>query len=103
MLSESNVELNGLKSIGDPQMNVANVIAPLAAKAKGGYSLDRHLYCDADVFAADMEQVVGRKWLVAGHVDRGRNKGDFFLFKAGAESLIIIRSDDSTVNAFYTQ
>jgi hypothetical protein len=40
-------------------MNVANVIAPLAAKAKGGYSLERRLYCDADVFAADMEQVIG--------------------------------------------
>ncbi len=58
-------------------MNIANVIAPLAAKARHGYSLDRRLYCDADVFAADMEQVLGRKWLVAGHVDRVRNKGDY--------------------------
>jgi phenylpropionate dioxygenase-like ring-hydroxylating dioxygenase large terminal subunit len=89
-----------MKSEND-KMDIANVIAPLAAKAKGGYSLDRHLYCDADVFAADMEQVIGRKWLVAGHVDRVRNKGDYFLFKVGAESIIIVRSDDSTVNAFY--
>src|SRR5882757_11515647 len=86
--SGSNVEHTVLNGIGDDTMNVTNVIAPLAAKAKGGYSLDRPLYCDADVFAADMEQVIGRKWLVAGHVDRVRNKGDYFLFKVGAESII---------------
>jgi phenylpropionate dioxygenase-like ring-hydroxylating dioxygenase large terminal subunit len=48
-----------------------------------------------------MDKVVGRKWLVAGHVDRVRNKGDYFLFKVGNESIIIVRSDESTINAFY--
>ena len=73
----------------------------LAANTKLGYSLDRSFYCDDAVFAADMEQVVGRKWIVAGHVDRVRNKGDYFLFKVGNESIIIVRSDESTINAFY--
>ena len=31
----------------------------------------------------------------------GRNKGDYFLFKVGDESIIVVRSDESTVNAFY--
>jgi hypothetical protein len=44
--------------------------------------LDR-FYCDDAVFDADMDQVIGRKWIVAGHVDRVRNKGDYFLFKIG--------------------
>ena len=30
-----------------------------------------------------------------------RNRGDYFLFKIGAESIIIVRSDASTINAFY--
>jgi phenylpropionate dioxygenase-like ring-hydroxylating dioxygenase large terminal subunit len=64
-------------------------------------SLEREFYCDDAVFAADMDAVVGRKWLVAGHVDRVRNKGDYFLFKVGNESIIIVRSDESTINAFY--
>jgi Rieske 2Fe-2S family protein len=81
--------------------SAASVIAPLAAHLKGGYSLERPFYCDDAVFAADMLEVVGRKWLVAGHIDRVRNKGDYFLFKVGVESIIIIRSDDSTVSAFY--
>jgi phenylpropionate dioxygenase-like ring-hydroxylating dioxygenase large terminal subunit len=82
-------------------MGNSGVIAQLAANARMGYSLEREFYCGDAVFAADMEQVVGRKWIVAGHVDRVRNKGDYFLFKIGTESIIIIRSDESTINAFY--
>ncbi len=82
-------------------MATSSAIAPLAANTKIGYSLDRKFYCDDAVFAADMERIVGRKWIVAGHVDRVRNKGDYFLYKIGNESIIIVRSDESTINAFY--
>jgi phenylpropionate dioxygenase-like ring-hydroxylating dioxygenase large terminal subunit len=82
-------------------MKHSNVIAPLAARTRSGYSLDRRFYCDDEVFAADMDQVIGRKWLIAGHVDRVRKKGDYFLFKVGNESIIVVRSDQSTINAFY--
>ncbi len=82
-------------------MTHAGLIARLAADTKIGYSLDQKFYCDDAVFEADMDRVVGRKWLVAGHVDRVRNKGDYFLFKVGSESIIIVRSDAATINAFY--
>ena len=81
--------------------DVENLLSRLAADTQLGYSLNRRFYCDDAVFAADMEQVVSRKWIVAGHVDRVRNKGDYFLFKIGDESIIIVRSDASTINAFY--
>ncbi len=76
-------------------------IRALAATVKPGYSLPQAFYRDADVFAADMQAVVGRKWLVAGHVDRVRAKGDYFLYQIGNESLIVVRSDADTVNVFY--
>ena len=82
-------------------MGESGVIGRLAANTRMGYSLDRQFYCDDAVFAADMERIVSRKWLIAGHVDRVRNKGDYFLFKVGNESIIIVRSDESTINAFY--
>jgi phenylpropionate dioxygenase-like ring-hydroxylating dioxygenase large terminal subunit len=91
----------GCNEIGGDIMANSGVIARLAANTKSGYSLDRQFYCDDTVFAADMDRVIGRKWLVAGHVDRVRNKGDYFLFKIGAESIIIVRSDESTIGAFY--
>ena len=82
-------------------MGITSVMSRLAANTKKGYSLDREFYCGDAVFEADMDRVVSRKWLVAGHVDRVRNRGDYFLFKVGNESIIIVRSDESTVNAFY--
>src|SRR5580658_4040871 len=82
-------------------MNESKLIASLAADTRIGYSLKRGFYCDEEVFAADMDQVVGRKWIVAGHIDRVRNRGDYFLFKIGDVSIIIVRSDASPINAFY--
>ena len=78
-----------------------NLVEQLARNTRRGYSLDRRFYCDEAVFAADMERIIGRKWMLAGHVDRIRNKGDFFLFNVGVESIIVIRKDASTINAFY--
>jgi Rieske 2Fe-2S family protein len=87
--------------VEDPGMSSNGVIGRLAADTRLGYSLDQKFYCDDEVFAADMDEVVGRKWIVAGHVDRVRNKGDWFTFNVGMESIIIVRSDESTVNALY--
>jgi len=76
-------------------------ISPLAAGARKGYSLDRKFYCDDEIFARDMGEVAGRKWIVAGHVDRVRRKGDYFLYKIGDESIIVVRGDGAAINAFY--
>jgi len=78
-----------------------SLLATLAAGTRSGYSLDQRFYCDDEVFAADMREVVARKWIVAGHLDQVRRKGDYFLFKIGNESIIVVRSDESTINAFY--
>src|ERR1700677_3258857 len=78
-----------------------SLIADLAAHTRSCYSLDQRFYCDDEVFAADMREIVMRKWIVAGHVDQVRRKGDYFLFKVGREAIIIVRSDETTINAFY--
>ena len=78
-----------------------SLVEALAADHRPGYSLDQRFYCDDEVFAADLREVVARKWIVAGHVDRVRRKGDYFLFKIGKESIIVVRSDENTINAFY--
>jgi phenylpropionate dioxygenase-like ring-hydroxylating dioxygenase large terminal subunit len=84
-----------------PTTRGTHLIADLAAHTRSGYSLDQRFYCDDEVFAADMREIVMRKWIVAGHVDQVRRKGDYFLFKVGQESIIIVRSDETTINAFY--
>lgn len=79
----------------------SSLMAKLAAETRSGYSLDRKFYCDDEVFAADMDSVVSHKWIVAGHTDQVRNKGDYFLYRIGNESIIVVRQDDATVNAFF--
>ena len=73
----------------------------LVAEARLGCSLEQDFYTSEAVFKADMERVIGRKWLVAGHVSRIPNKGDYFLFRIGAEQIIVIRENAESVRAFF--
>ena len=48
-----------------------------------------------------MDQIVSRKWLLAGHVSRIPDKGDYFLFRVGAEQIIVIREHATSIRAFF--
>jgi phenylpropionate dioxygenase-like ring-hydroxylating dioxygenase large terminal subunit len=69
--------------------------------ARPGYSLEQSFYTADDVFTADFDQVISRKWIMAGHASRIPNKGDYFLFKIGSEQVIIIRENAASVRAFF--
>ena len=73
----------------------------LAAKTRAGYSFDQEFYCSDAVFQADMDHVISQKWILAGHVSRVPNKGDYFLFKIGGEQIIVIRENATSVRAFF--
>ena len=67
----------------------------LADNTRVGYSFEQEFYTSDAVFQADMDRVVGQKWILAGHSSRIPNKGDYFLFKIGVEQIIIIRENAS--------
>lgn len=73
----------------------------LAANTRVGYSFEQEFYTSEGVFKADFEHVIGRKWIVAGHVSRVPNKGDYFLFRIGSEQIIVIRENEASVRAFF--
>ena len=73
----------------------------LAANTRVGYSFEQEFYTSEAVFKADMEQIISRKWLLAGHASRIPNKGDYFLFRVGAEQIIVIRENEGTIRAFF--
>ena len=73
----------------------------LAANTRVGYSFDQEFYTSDAVFKADMDRVISQKWIVAGHVSKVPNKGDYFLFRIGSEQIIIIREDADSVRAFF--
>jgi phenylpropionate dioxygenase-like ring-hydroxylating dioxygenase large terminal subunit len=73
----------------------------LAANTRVGYSFDQEFYASDAVFKADMDRVISQKWLLAGHVSRIPNKGDYFLFRIGVEQIIVIRENADSVRAFF--
>ena len=73
----------------------------LSANTRVGYSFEQEFYTSETVFKADFEQVISRKWIAAGHVSRIPSKGDYFVYKIGAEQIIVIRENADSVRAFF--
>jgi phenylpropionate dioxygenase-like ring-hydroxylating dioxygenase large terminal subunit len=82
-------------------MTQSELMTNLAESVHEGYSLPQDFYTSEDVFKADFDQVISQKWIVAGHVSRIPNKGDYFLFKIGGEQIIVIRENTENVRAFF--
>jgi phenylpropionate dioxygenase-like ring-hydroxylating dioxygenase large terminal subunit len=82
-------------------MTQSELMTNLAETVHEGYSLPQDFYASEDVFKADFDQVISQKWIVAGHVSRIPNKGDYFLFKIGGEQIIVIRENAENVRAFF--
>jgi Rieske 2Fe-2S family protein len=81
--------------------NSTALMRRLAADTRVGYSFEQEFYTSDAVFKADMAQIISRKWLLAGHVSRIPNKGDYFLYRVGDEQIIVIRENDTSVRAFF--
>ena len=82
-------------------MTQTNLMSRLAANTLVGYSFDQEFYTSDAVFKADFDQVISQKWILAGHVSKIPNKGDYFVFKIGGEQIIIIRENAESVHAFF--
>ncbi|MFO0995084.1 MAG: aromatic ring-hydroxylating dioxygenase subunit alpha [Alphaproteobacteria bacterium] len=74
-------------------------IRELIARYRPGFSLPQAFYDDPDVFRRDMERFVMRHWVCVGHVSRVPNPGDYFLYEAARESVIIVRGADRELRA----
>ena len=77
-----------------------NKISKLIAQQREGWSLDQQFYTDPDVYKLELDEVVSRHWIFAGHVSQIPETGDYRVFKVAKESAIIVRSNDGGVKAF---
>ncbi|HEX5789478.1 MAG TPA: hypothetical protein VFY03_14935, partial [Woeseiaceae bacterium] len=58
----------------------------LIARHKPGYSLDQRFYVDPGIYELELERIVNRNWIMAGHQSQLPNPGDFKVMKVGRES-----------------
>ncbi|MEE8426789.1 MAG: aromatic ring-hydroxylating dioxygenase subunit alpha [Woeseiaceae bacterium] len=78
----------------------ARSIPDLIAGQKPGYALEQQFYTDPAIYELELEKIICKNWILAGHESELPNPGDFKVLKVANESAIIIRAKDGTVNAF---
>jgi Rieske 2Fe-2S family protein len=64
-------------------------------------TLPAHYYIDPDHFRVELDRIFGNMWFCVGRVDEIPNVGDYVLREIGVESVILTRSSDDRINAFY--
>jgi len=73
-------------------------ISKLLGGYRPGHSLEQAFYTDGDVFARDMDLLLGR-WICVGHASELPNAGDYLVAELGAESAIVARNPDGEIRA----
>lgn len=75
-------------------------IDELIANQKPGFALAQRFYTDPSVYAQEMERVVARNWIMAGHQSELPEPGDFKVLNVANESAIVVRGGDGNLKAF---
>ena len=66
-----------------------------------GKTLPQDFYTDESIFSEEMKKIYFKQWLMVDHVSRIPNPGNYFVFEAEKESIIVIRGRDNKIRAFY--
>jgi phenylpropionate dioxygenase-like ring-hydroxylating dioxygenase large terminal subunit len=64
-----------------------------------GYALTGYFYRSAVVYQTDLEKILYRSWLYAGHTSQIPEPGDFFQYEVDEDAFIVTRGEDGVVRA----
>ncbi len=84
---------------GTAQSN-SQTIAELIGSHESGWSLGQRFYTDAKIYELELERIISKNWILAGHESELSETGDFKVIKVATESAIIVRSGDGSIRAF---
>ena len=76
-----------MRSMQDQEFSIDELIV----SQKPGFSLDQRFYTDLLVYELEIERVIARNWIMAGHQSELPEPGDFKVFSLANESAIIVR------------
>ena len=76
-------------------------VAALIERQREGFTLEAGLYRAPAVLAAELALIFRRHWLFAGHSCEVPKPGDFFTYKIGDDSLIVVRAEDGRLRALH--
>ncbi len=72
----------------------------LIACQRPGWSLEQRFYTDPEIYALELEHIVTRNWIFAGHISQLGEAGDYLVLEVANDSAIIVRSGDGEIRAF---
>jgi len=76
-------------------------VKPREVMPAGALTLPAKYYVEVDYFTREMERLFGGMWICAGRTEQIERTGQFFLRQVLGESVIVTRSQSSSVRAFY--
>ena len=84
--------------VNDSPARLAEMVA--AQQQKTGFAMDAYFYRSHVAYENELDEIVFKSWLYAGHVSQVAALGDYFLFELGEDSIIVSRGQDGEVHAF---
>ena len=66
-----------------------------------GFAMDSYFYGSHLAYKNELENLLFRSWIYAGHVSEIPSTGDYVLFEIGDDSIIITRDREGKVRAFH--
>jgi choline monooxygenase len=57
--------------------------------------------CEADFHTLDLNAVLRQTWQYAGHISQLKKVGDFFALSIAERSIIVVKSSENSIRAFY--
>lgn len=88
-----------IESNGEHPKMLASMVA--AQKAKPGYAMDAWFYQSPLVYQTELQAMLFKSWLCAGHVSQIPDAGDYFLFDLDQESIIVCRDEKGQIHALF--
>ena len=65
------------------------------------HSLEPHFYTGSDHYEREVDRLMAKAWLFAGHVSSLPAVGDYFAVELAGESLFCVRSAEDAVKCYY--
>jgi phenylpropionate dioxygenase-like ring-hydroxylating dioxygenase large terminal subunit len=62
--------------------------------------ISREIFVNEDIYEEEKARIFSRAWLYVGHESQIKNRGDYFVSKMGAESVILTRDSAGKIHVF---
>ena len=70
-----------------------------AQRQRPGYAIDPYFYRSGVVYSKELDEILYRSWLYAGHVSQVPNPGDYITYELGEDSIVVVRDGNGAIHA----